>query len=799
VRRGFSSRHALRASIFAVSREIDNAERPTIYFRRGEEKEFSVRRAVFDVAQKGKSYRSKRDNYLTIEKDFDVPFIAGLALREKQIQQNYRPIIAIHKWFARRPGTLFRGLLLSEFGTSPIRELFYRTNNFKGKTVCDPFMGGGTPLIEANRVGCDTYGWDINPMSWWIVREEIEHLDLAKYRKTAQLLIEELEHEIGFLYKTTCSFCGSEDALVKYFLWVKTLPCRQCATSIDLFPGYLIAENRRHPNNVFVCRSCGELVEAESRADPGNCHYCGNELRGAGPAAKKSCLCPNCGFKNIYPNPSSGPPDHRLFAIEYHCRACYPHHRGRFFKKPDEKDHERTKLAETKRQKLNPQFVPDEAIPKGDETDRLHRWGYKRYLEMFNYRQLLGLELSSRFIVGISDARIRNALATNLSDLLRYQNMLCRYDTMALKSLDIFSVHGFPVGLIACESNFLGIPKNDGTNIGSGGWSNIIEKYSRAKAYCDRPFEIDQNGRGKIQIVIPDEWIGDKRNGDSSPDDRLVVLQAASSTEADLPKAILDAVLTDPPYFGNVQYAELMDFCYVWLRRIAKTDQPAFSAKSTRNINELTGNETLARGLEHFTSGLSKVFIKMAQALKPGAPFAFTYHHNRVDAYFPLAVAILDAGLVCSATLPCPAEMSASIHISGTGSSIVDTIFVNRSTGRIPRRWIVDSPEGISELVKNDMVSLRMAGLKPTQGDMKCVIYGHLLRLAIWGLRSCWDSNLLVSEKLAIVRSKIDETSGLDLIMKALGPEILTAPIVHAPLIFDETTKYLVGENEISF
>ena len=57
-----------------------------------------------------------------------------------------------------------------------------------------------------------------------------------------------------------------------------------------------------------------------------------------------------------------------------------------------------------------------------------------------------------------SCARVRNALATNLSDLLRYQNMLCRYDTMALKSLDIFSVHGFPVGLIQCESNLLGIP-----------------------------------------------------------------------------------------------------------------------------------------------------------------------------------------------------------------------------------------------------------------------------------------------------------------------------------------------------
>lgn len=59
-----------------------------------------------------------------IERDFDVPFVADLALREKQIQQNYRPPIAVHKWFARRPGTVFRGLVLSEFVDQPLRESF---------------------------------------------------------------------------------------------------------------------------------------------------------------------------------------------------------------------------------------------------------------------------------------------------------------------------------------------------------------------------------------------------------------------------------------------------------------------------------------------------------------------------------------------------------------------------------------------------------------------------------------------------------------------------------------------------
>ena len=76
-----------------------------------------------------------------IERDFDIPFIANLALKEKQIQQNIRPIIAVHKWFARRPGTLFRGLILSEFSSPPLNEAFYMSNSLTGLHIADPFMG----------------------------------------------------------------------------------------------------------------------------------------------------------------------------------------------------------------------------------------------------------------------------------------------------------------------------------------------------------------------------------------------------------------------------------------------------------------------------------------------------------------------------------------------------------------------------------------------------------------------------------------------------------------------------------
>ncbi|MGH9896573.1 MAG: DUF1156 domain-containing protein, partial [bacterium] len=187
---------------------------------------------------------------MSIEERFDIALIAEMALKEKQVQQNYRPIIAVHKWFARRPGTLFRGLVLSEFGDQSLAEVFFRSNDFPGRLVVDPFMGGGTPLLEANRVGCDVVGFDINPMAAWIVREEIEHLDLDAYRRQADTLVRALENEVGAGYRTDCPLYGDQDVPVKYFLWVKTIDCERCGREVDLFPGHLLADDTRHPRYV---------------------------------------------------------------------------------------------------------------------------------------------------------------------------------------------------------------------------------------------------------------------------------------------------------------------------------------------------------------------------------------------------------------------------------------------------------------------------------------------------------------------------------------------------------------------
>jgi hypothetical protein len=190
----------------------------------------------------------------------------------------------------------------------------------------------------------------------------------------------------------------------------------------------------------------------------------------------------------------------------------------------------------------------------------------------------------------------------------------------------------------------------------------------------------------------------------------------------------------------------------------------------------------------------------MKQALKPGCPLAFTYHHNAIDAYFPVAVAVLDAGLTCSASLPCPGEMGASIHISGTGSSIIDTVFVCRSTGTVFRRLISDAPSAVANMVRDDLISLGRAGIKPTAGDIKCVAYGHIIRLAVWFLRTSWQVDAPVSERLGAVGGwVVQEMGGVSAVLEALGEEFAAAPRLQPLCVQEGSEEYGSHDESIAF
>ena len=666
-----------------------------------------------------------------IEQRYQEGFVAKRAAREKQIQQHYRPVISVHKWFARRPGSLFRALALAEFVDAPLASSFERGHQLAG--VClDPFMGGGTPLLEAARLGMSVIGFDTNPMARWIVERELEDVDPDELAHVGEQVAADVEAKVADLYTTDCPTCAAE-ATVRYFIWVRQRVCQDCGREHTLLADTEIVSTKlgRHAREVHVCPHCHALSERKPGKRPRCCRSC-SRAYDAGLIQSESLLSCECGsLFRIPPLGTIEEPRLKLVAVEYRCSACMTGTRAgqRAYKRPDDGDLDRVRKAQQLAVSMDSPYWPDGLIPHGVETSRLMRWGYNRWRELFNERQLYGLALLAARIDEEDGGAIKRALQTIFSDTLRYQNMLCRYDRQALKPSDVFAVHGFPVPRVVCEAALLGERRS-----GSGGFRHGLEKYVRAKRWCRAPYEKTSAGKRRS---TPPERIG-------STLARSVVRATATPVGAylkhgslkgdELPAESVDIVLTDPPYYANVQYGELMDFCYVWLRRLAPAT-PYFKRASTKTPDDVVGSGgDDAVDIVEFTGRLSTVFEAAARALKPGAPFCFTYHHNDLGAYVPLVVACLNAGLVPTAVYACPSEMRSSTHIHQRNAATVDTLFVLRKP---------PVPVGAAHLagdggVAKHLATLRRVGLRPTAADRECLHSGQLTVRAMVELRPGW-------------------------------------------------------------
>ena len=108
-----------------------------------------------------------------IEQTFPIREISELAIPERS---SYKPIYQISKWFARRASSTFRAILLGSIlpSSADLMKNFYSNHEFSDITVIDPFMGGGTTIIEGLRLGLNCVGVDINPIAWFITKTEAE-------------------------------------------------------------------------------------------------------------------------------------------------------------------------------------------------------------------------------------------------------------------------------------------------------------------------------------------------------------------------------------------------------------------------------------------------------------------------------------------------------------------------------------------------------------------------------------------------------------------------------------------------
>ena len=668
------------------------------------------------VAENGRS---------VIEDGFPFEQVSEVAEIESWRKELYRPIYHMHKWWAQRLGSVFRAAIIASAVPrgSSVMDLFYEPVRLPGLVVFDPFMGSGTTVGEAQKLGCTVIGRDINPVAHRAVRVALGEISRAEVHAQFKRIEASAGREIRRLYESTDS--GGQPCEVLYFFWVKFLPCPQCGDDVDLFSSYIFASHAnktRHPQARALCPNCGALPVCRHDATSVNCS-CGARFDPRnGPARRTTAICQKCAHEFPIAKTAARagrPPRHRLYA-----KLVLRSDGLKEYLSATEEDLHAYEAARERLAVLNP-LIPSAPIEDGHNTKQIRNYGYRYWHELFNARQLLALTTLATSISDLPDGGARDALSLLFSGILEFNNMFASYKgegTGAVRHM--FAHHILKPERTPIEANPWGTSKS------SGAFSTLYRsRLLRALEYREAPFEIAVGYKGKRKS-------GRKVFGASSPMGGEVLsrlpkcglkagatyVSCGDSARTDLADRSVDLVVTDPPFFDNVHYSELADFFFAW----QQTYFPQGVGKhTTRCVEEVQDTD-----VRMFARKLKMVFMECNRVLKDTGLMVFSYHHSKESGWAALAESVVGAGFSIIQSQPVKSEMSVAAPKSQAKQPInLDVLIVCRKRQMDQReRKTEDAAFAASQESGADQVRrFNAVGRKLSRNDVQVVLFSQLL------------------------------------------------------------------------
>jgi adenine-specific DNA methylase len=610
--------------------------------------------------------------------------IAELALREGQCTN---PIYRVHRWFARRLGSQFRailtGLSLRPVEADRFWDLYLGHLSLDDAVVLDPFVGGGTSLVEAGRCGARVIGYDIDPVATFITRFELDSASHDPSSTEVAALCATVSAQIAPFHRTTVPGVGQR--VVLHHFWVECRTCEACGTAFEIHPHYQLAYNREKGLQWVFCKTCHEVSEIPITRKEIRCG-CGTRTRIAqGTLDRGKVRCPKCGDVSGLAERGNAPsrPEWLLFAQEYLEETLTGV--TRHFKSVNKGDHIRFRRAcrfLKDVEKAGGEFAPSRAIPTDGRSDArplIH--GFTRYRDLFNDRQLLHLSLLGQAISRIEDPRSRRLLAVAFSEHLTTNCMYTAYAFGYRRISPMFSIHGYRHITRPVEIN----PWLDG--IGRGTFPNVLGKIGKAMAFAIAPTNLDPMGgrqpastyrRATTEGVSTHPWT--VLDGSS----RASISTKTSESLEGIPDGCIDLILTDPPYFDNLSYSELSDFYLVWHQSLRVAEPPYNNPAIAAPIKEnLALTDRGGHSIEVYRNSLHQIFCECRRVLKKDGIMIFTYHHKSPVAWGALGYALTCSGLQCTTVLPLRGEGQGGLH-SYDGTIKWDAVFVCRKSTQLP-------------------------------------------------------------------------------------------------------------------
>lgn len=540
--------------------------------------------------------------------------------RRVQLQQRRRerdtPTVSMYRWWARRSHALVGSLIDAGSDGATI-------------TVADPFSGGGTVAIEAARRNHRIYAQDLHPWAAYGLATTLDDVSPRALSAAAVELLKGLQPLRASLYGTTCPEHGTAE--ITHFFWVRAVSCPGCNSRVFLYPYPLVSlasRSKDEQRSFFGCRSCGAVTEVAAKDEPGACGTCSAALASADESLLRGrrATCDSCDTEfGVF----SGRGRHawRMVLVRRSCNA-------------DGRRVEHLSLPTRKERALGrgprPAHIPDAIgaqIAPGIETGFLRRAGFRRWSDLYPNRQLAVLLEAARLARAGTNSAVVNRLLLAICGTSEMAGFASRWDRYYPKAFEVTANHRYSSVGFACEVNLLTehgrgtLPRRVAASVRAAKWLNVGARRRRAH----EPLTSSSRRRKVVSA-------------------RLVV--AGSSDRQLCPTGSVDLVVTDPPYFDDVQYAELASLYLAWARATGLVpDAVGLDLRSEAVPNSVAGRSTA-----DYEQILTAVFAETARTLAPNGRLILTFHNSDVRAWEALAKALAASNLTIKALATTPSE-----------------------------------------------------------------------------------------------------------------------------------------------
>ncbi len=549
--------------------------------------------------------------------------------------------------------------------------------------VLDSFAGGGSIPFEAMRLGCDAIANELNPVASAILQGTLGVVhdfgpELSEnIRDWGNRWAQAVQARLEPLFP-----CAPENAIAGH-IWAFAVPCPITGRPTPLAPNLWLVRTSDGAKDAAVrlvtdettgsVRS--EIVEGSTAARFGDR---ATYKQGVGESIWAKGTTFSADY--IHQQAKAGNGSYVLLAICYEQMGK----KGRRFMAPSDVDRAAIEAAEKELARLRPQWevdglVPDLPIQSGLKTDEMLRMGVVRWSDLFLPRQLLSnlvmleelIRLQPLMRQELGDEKGRAValhLAFAFDRALDYNSRLSNWDASRNKIRNGFDRHDFAFSWTCAE-------------------------FEAARVLVPWIVENAAKNHSKLSLLI---------HGEQAPLveellGRPRVLRG-SATMMNIPDESVDAVVTDPPYYDNVMYAELSDFFYVWLKRSLKDGWPQFLDLSiTDKQGEAVKNPSLFKDVathagrgkraegsrtagelatSHYELLLTQSFGEAHRVLTDGGVLNVMFTHKRVEAWDTLGAALLNSGFAITSSWPITTESENSLH-QAKNNSAQSTILLN--------------------------------------------------------------------------------------------------------------------------